>query len=42
MAVDAQRRDLAISVLAAFDQTGVGGLLRVAPHGEWIDLTGTW
>ena len=28
--------------VAAFDQAGVGGLLRVAPHGEWIDLTGTW
>lgn len=23
---------------AAFDQAGIGGRLRVAPHGEWIDL----
>ncbi len=25
-------------VVAAFDQAGIGSLLRVVPHGEWIDL----
>jgi L-ascorbate metabolism protein UlaG (beta-lactamase superfamily) len=25
--------------VAAFDQAGISGLLRVAAHGEWIDLT---
>jgi L-ascorbate metabolism protein UlaG (beta-lactamase superfamily) len=24
--------------VAAFDRAGIGGVLRVAPHGEWVDL----
>jgi L-ascorbate metabolism protein UlaG (beta-lactamase superfamily) len=24
--------------LAAFDQAGIGNRLKVAPHGEWVDL----
>ena len=25
--------------VAAFDEAGIGNVLRVAAHGEWIDLT---